>query len=49
MDIPIKNAPTETLSMKITVLQIGGQRKKVKAHKEVPQLTLTEDDENLIA
>jgi hypothetical protein len=40
---------TKTLPRKIAVLQIAGQCKKMKAHKEIPQLTLTEDDAELIA
>jgi hypothetical protein len=35
--------------MKRIVLQTTGNAKKMKAHKEVPQLTLTEDDAELVA
>jgi hypothetical protein len=30
------------------MLQSAGQHKEMKAHKEVPQLTLTEDDAELV-
>jgi len=49
MDRPFTTAQTKTLPMKRTVLQIVGQCKKMKAHKEVPQFTLTEDDTELVA
>jgi NACalpha-BTF3-like transcription factor len=49
MDRPFTTAQTKTLPMKRTVLQIAGQCKKMKAHKEVPQFTLTEDDIELVA
>jgi prophage DNA circulation protein len=38
----------ETLPNKRTVLQEWGQRKKMKAHKNVPELTITEDDADMV-
>jgi hypothetical protein len=49
MDIPGTTMQTETLPMKRTILQSGGQCKKMKVHKGVPELTLTEDDAELVA
>jgi hypothetical protein len=44
IEVPTTSAQTETLPMKRMVLQEVGQRKKMKAHKSIPELTLTEDD-----
>jgi hypothetical protein len=41
LDMLVQTAQTETLSRKRTVLQTTGQCKKMKAHKDIPQLTLT--------
>jgi hypothetical protein len=48
MDIPSTTTQIETLPMKKTVLQEGGQCKKMKAHKSIPELTFTEDDVDLV-
>jgi hypothetical protein len=39
---------TETLPKKRTMLQEGGQRKNMKAHKDVPEFTITEDDAEMV-
>ena len=38
----------ETLPMKRKILQLAGQRKKMKAHKGIPEFTLIEDDADMV-
>jgi hypothetical protein len=46
--IPSQTAQTNTLPRKRTVLQTTRQCKKMKAHKGILELTLTEDDAELV-
>jgi hypothetical protein len=50
-DLPeVKNPmQTETTPKRISMMKIGGQCKKMRVHKETPQLTITEDDAELVA
>ena len=48
MDIPVTTTQIETLPMKRTILQSTSQRKKMKAHKGVLELKITEDDAQLV-
>jgi hypothetical protein len=44
-----RNPQTETPPKRKSTMQIGEQRKKMKAQRKAPQLTITEDDTELVA
>jgi hypothetical protein len=48
LDILVQTMQKKTLPRKKIVLQIAGQHKKMKAHKGIPKLTITEDDADLV-
>jgi hypothetical protein len=43
IEIPILQRRQKLLPMKRKILQARGKRKKMKAHKSIPELTLTEE------
>jgi hypothetical protein len=47
-EIPSITTPQEKMQPKRLIIQIGGSRKKAKAHKQPPEYTITEDDADLV-
>jgi hypothetical protein len=47
-ETPSKNNPQETGPPKQLIIHTGGSCKKAKAHKQIPEYTITEDDVDLV-
>jgi hypothetical protein len=48
-ETPSATTPQETGPPKRPIIHTGGPCKKAKAHKQIPEYTITEDDVNLVA
>jgi hypothetical protein len=48
-ETPSTATPQETGPPKQPIIHIGGSCKKAKAHKKIPEYTITEDDADLVA
>jgi hypothetical protein len=48
-ETPSTTTPQETMQPKRPIIHTGGSHKKAKAHKQLPEYTITEDDTDLMA